>query len=381
MKIKAYSSSFFWLIFTYLLSPVLYLLVLLRKQNERLKILVVQTAKIGDLVCTTPVFREIKKNVPGCHLTVMVLSLTKDILKNNPRVDEIIVINDYSGIKGRLRLIRKLRRDNYDWIFGLFPDYFANILGLWSLIKNRVATTHKDFGEITGLLSVFNNHRLEFKNHTSRIRHYLSLLGFMGIKDCSEQKEMFIKAEEEKMSLDFLRRKGLGNDDLLIGLCVTAGVKFKEWEPAKFAKLADLLIKNLKAKIVFVGSAEDKVVIEKIQRMMHNDSVDASGYFKLHELSSLMKRFKLFIAGDTGPLYIADAVGILLVDIPGPIDVFEQSPLHGRSVMVKRDLHCWPCFFSPSEVRFCREGHLRCLKDITPEDVFKAAQELITKNP
>lgn len=383
-KLQPYFNNFFWLFLTYLLSPVFYLMIFFRKRNkkerENVKILVIQTAKIGDLVCTTPVFREIKKNIPNCHLTVMILSQTKDVLRNSPRVDEIIVINDYSGIQGRLRLIRKLKRARYDWIFCIFPDSFSNILGLWSLIPERVATTYKHSGKITKLLSIFHNYRAEHKPHTSRIRHNLSLLNFAGIKEYSEEKEVFIKPEEEERALDFLRKNNLNSNDLLIGICLTAGVKLKEWEPAKYAALADELTEKLKAKVIFVGSAEDKKIVEKVQRMMQNSSVDASGYFKLCELASLLKNFKLFIAGDTGPLYIADALGIPLVDIPGPIDIYEQSPLHERCIIVKKDLYCAPCSFSPSFAYSCKEGHLRCLTEISPEDVFSAAASLLEKN-
>ena len=381
MKVQAYFNSFFWLTATYLLAPLFYFLIFFRKQNERPKILVIQTAKIGDLVCTTPVFREIKKNFPDCYLTAMVLAQTKDVLSNNPRIDEIIVINDYSGIQGGLRLIKKLRRDHYDWVFGLFPDYFINVLGFWSLAKNRATTTHKHFGETIGLLSIFNNYHLEYKTHTSRIKHYLSLLKFIGIDNYSERKEIFIQPNERKKASDFLKNKNLSPNDLSIGVCVAAGVKFKQWEPAKFAVLADLLTARLKAKIIFIGSLDDRVAIGKIQEMMQNSSVNTAGYFNLRELPALMENLKLFISGDTGPLYIADALNILSIDIPGPVDIYEQSPIHERCAIVQKELYCCPCLFSPSFASFCKEGgHLKCLKQITPEDVFSAAVSLLNKN-
>ncbi len=96
-RVVAYFNNFFWLFLTYLLAPYFYFRIFWRRKQkpEKLKILVIQTAKIGDMVCTTPVFREIKKKYPDCYLTALVTSKTKDILKNNPRIDEIILITDY----------------------------------------------------------------------------------------------------------------------------------------------------------------------------------------------------------------------------------------------------------------------------------------------
>ncbi len=379
-RVQAYLNNFFWLFLTYLLAPYFYFRIFLRarrRKNIPLKVLVIQTAKIGDLVCTTPVFREIKKNFPSCYLSTIIISKTKDILKNNPRLDEIILINDYPGISGKIRLLRKLRKAKYDWVINLFPGSFDNIIAFWSWVPGRVTTTHKYCGEITKLLSVFNNHRLEYRRRTSLIKHFLTLLKFMGIKEFSEKKEIFVRPEEERKALDFLKTQNLNSNDLLIGISVAAGNKLKQWEPAKFAQLADQLAEKLKATVIFIGSVDDNNSVENVQKMMRNNSINACGVFKLYELAALLKQLKLFISADSGPLHMADAMDVPLVLIAGPIDIHGQNPLHERCKIVQKNIPCVPCLFTISAVRFCQEGHLRCLKEITPEDVFEAAQSLL----
>lgn len=372
-----YLNNFFWLFLTYLLAPCFYFLIAFRKKNARLKILVIQTAKIGDLVCTTPVFREIKNKFPFSYLTVMVTSQTKDILKNNPRVNEIISINDFPKTRDKFELLSKLRKEKYDWIFTMLPDSFNNIIAFWSLVPNRVTTTHKHSGEITSLLSFFNNYRLEYKRHEPLMKHYLNLLKFIGIEKFSEGKEIFIQPEEEKKALDFLKAQNLNSHDLLIGVSVTSGVKIKEWEPAKFASLADKLVEQRNAKIIFIGSADDYFRVKEVRKMMQNNSLNACGIFTLSELPALLKKLKLFISVDNGPLHMADALGVPVVDIAGPIDTKELYPLNKKSKIIKKDIYCAPCSFMFQPPLYCKEGHFRCLKEITPEEVLAVTLDLI----
>lgn len=374
--IMAYLHSFFWLFLTYSLAPYFYFRIFYDRRGPiiPLKILVIQTAKIGDLVCSTPVFREIKKRFPDSHLAALVTAQSRDILKNNLRLNEIISLNDYS----KFALIKKLRKEKYDWVFNLLPDSFSNIIAFWSLVPNRVSTTHEMAGAVIKLLSIFNNHRLEYKSHTWLIGHYLNLLKFMGIENCSEEKEVFMGPKEEKKALDFLTRNNFSSSDLLIGIGVIPGNKIKQWDLSKFAVLSDLLTESSGARIIFTGSSSDNAQIEKVQKMMKNNSINAAGFFKLSELPALLKRLKLFIGADSGPLYIANALLAPVVDIGGPYDVREQAPSGGRYKI----LHETPtdCSFMNPESRFCRERLEQHIKKITPQEVFEAARDLLAHN-
>ncbi|MFH1575342.1 MAG: glycosyltransferase family 9 protein, partial [Candidatus Nealsonbacteria bacterium] len=369
-KIRGYGLSFFWLFATYLLSPVLYLQILLRRKKESLnpKILIIQIGKIGDMVCTTPIFREIKKKFPQSRLSVIIIPRSKDILKNNPHIDQTILITDYPNFADKFRLINKLRKERYDWALCLdIAGAFLNALAFWSLIPDRITMTYKYAGEIMRSLFVFSNHRLEYKRGTSVLNHRLSLLKFMGIDQASGEKEIFITQEEEKKASDFLKKRNLERSDLLIGISCTSMLEFRQWGLEKFAALADMLIEKLNAKIVFIGAAGDFAKNEKTRKMMRHHSVNASGEFELSELPAFLKNLKLFISMDTGPIYIANTVGVPVVDIVGPDDIREQGPSGPNVGLVRKNIDCAPCSLVFSGIRYCKKGHLRCVKEITPK--------------
>ena len=204
MKISAYFNNFFWIFATYLSAPYLYFRIFLRKgKNHKTKILIIHGGKIGDLVCATPVFREIKKKFPSSWVAAIVISKSRDILINNPHLDEIISINDYKTIGSKFRLFSKLRKEKYDWAFNFIPGSFHNIISFWALIPDRVATLYKYSGEIIWLLSFFNNHRLEYKRHTSLEKHYANLLELIGIAEFSPKTEIFIRQKKKKKASNF----------------------------------------------------------------------------------------------------------------------------------------------------------------------------------
>jgi len=369
--IKKYKENLFWLLFSFLGAPFFYGLSLIHRfrRGKRLKILVIQTAKIGDLVCSTPVFREIKKVYPESFLSVLVTPQTKDILKYNPHIDEIFLLNH----QGEIKLVQEIKQRQFDWSFSLVPGISNTIIPFWAGIPHRVSTISKYASRTTKLLSVFNNYRLKYKRDTLALRHYLKLLKFIKINEFSEKKEVFISPQETKKALQSLKEHNLGPDDFLVGISVTAGKKFKQWSPEKFAQLADRLIDQLKTKIIFTGNSKDESDIKKVQSLMNNQSVKVID-FNLIELAGLLSEMSIFISVDTGPLYIADALDIPVIDIIGPHSKASQRPSN-KAVIVQKKIPCQPCSFIMSAPGYCREGHLRCIRDIRVDDVFEAIKK------
>jgi len=380
---KQYLENIFFILFTFFLSPFFYLLIFIRKCKKGkikkpLKILVIQTAKIGDVVCSTPVFREIKKYYPKSFLSVLIIPLTKGILVNNPYIDEIILFDKkkYSKISEISKFIKGIKKRKFNWSFSLTPGILNSSISFWAGIPNRVITTSKYSTQGAKLISIFNNYHLEYKRHTLALRHYLNLLKFININQVSEKKEIFVGSSEENKAIQFFKKNNLKQGDFLVGISVTAGKEFKEWAPNKFSQLADRIIDELKARVIFTGSERDKITIKKVQFLMKNKSLRVTK-FKLIELISLLKRMSLFIGVDTGPLYIANALEVPVIDIAGPCSMKSQCPIGKKIIIVKKEINCYPCSFVSSAPNYCKEGHMRCIKGISVNDVYIAVKKIL----
>jgi ADP-heptose:LPS heptosyltransferase len=119
-----------------------------------------------------------------------------------------------------------------------------------------------------------------------------------------------------------------------------------------------------------------------VSSALGSPSADARGHgffkavnFTLEELPSLIKRLNLYIAVDTGPIYIAHALKVPLIDITGPCDSNEQPPNDELSIQVRP-----PPYIKPSSFVMKKPGkpaeHEKALESTHVEDVFLAIEKL-----
>lgn len=375
IKIRNIFLFFFALVF----SPLFYFLIWARKRKIRdegkLRILVIpQLTRIGDIVCSTPVFRAVKIAYPNSHLAVLVSKKAAGIIKNNSRIDELITYEDYNF----LGLMGKIRRNYFNWSICLSGTSLATLLVFLGLVPRRVKLT-RDERPISEILTDWlANFKLRYKHHTYAAGFYLKLLEFIGIKNPEEIKEVFVSSRGEKKAEEFLRQNNISQNHLLIGISLTAGNKVKEWGDDNFKELAKQLVEKYNAKIIFLGAKSDEERIDKAIFDLDKNNFLKAIDFSLEDLPSLIKRLKLLIAVDTGPIYIAHALKIPLIDIIGPVDPTEQPPEDEASVLVRPPAH-----IKPSSFVFKKPGSVKerkvAAQTIKISDVLNAAQKLLIK--
>ncbi len=85
------------------------------------KILVVRTDRIGDLLLSTPAIRALREVFPSSHIAIMVSPYTKELAKQNPDLDEVIIYDKERGLKNTLRFIWLLRKRDLILLLFLAP--------------------------------------------------------------------------------------------------------------------------------------------------------------------------------------------------------------------------------------------------------------------
>lgn len=372
------------LLLVFCLAEFLRRLFIWKKANpldDNLNIVVLMTGKIGDLVCATPFFRELKKARHNYRITAVVLKIAQPVLKFNPYLDEIIEIDEYfKNFKAHLELVKLIKSKNFDWSFVLMPGPLVNTAPYLAGIKERAAIEASGLSMMTSLSVYFNNHLLHHKRRTLFLDNYLKLLGLLNIKTNNRRKDLYLNPAIAERMNKFLDDKGIRkSDQLYFGISVTAGIELKEWFVERFAALADILVRKYQAKIIFIGSKNDKEKVEATISLMKESALNMTGQLTLEELPYLIKRLDLFISVDAGPLYFANALDIPVVDILGPADMFSQPPIYEKCIPVIKFIPCYPCSFTPASANHCQEGHLRCLKETTVKDVAEAVDQAVKK--
>lgn len=377
MRQQYYTSRKWFLILAAIpLALILFLLAKRRaaakRASEPLRILVIpQLTRIGDLVCATPVFRAIKARYPQSHVSVLISRRIEGIIRHNSDVDEVVPFSS----SGFSRMLRAVRRERFDWGICLSGAAIGMLVSMFGLIPQRVTLSWEPRKFSKLLTDWMATHRFPYAHHTFLPGHYVKMLEPLGIRGARVEKRVVPSAEGDAHLAEFSRAHGVAAADLLVGMSVGAGNKIKEWGDDRFRALGEAIAKRYGAKIVYIGSPGDTERIKKLR-----DGLDPNRFlqvtdFPLDHIPSLVKRLNLYIAADTGLIYVAHALGTPLIDIIGPVDPREQPPKDEQSIQVLP-----PPPIQPSSFVFKTPGppeaHRRAIQSISVEMALQAVQEM-----
>ena len=341
------------------------------------KILVAQLAKMGDMVCTTPMFRAIKKKYPDSKLYVMGDAVNKELLNYNRDIDGYIVFEkDFKKMTGILS------REKFDFaaLTGPSPETLF-ILYLSQIPHIAAPSLEGGFSPINTrsyklLLKLVSSRPHKIGNYAPR--EYLRLLEEIGIFADDTRKYLNYSEGAQKKVLQFYQEQGIEERDLVVGIFPSTGNKIKLWGRDKFAKVADSLYEKYNAKIILIGSGSDKKEGDEFLANLSPSTkiINAFGAFNIDELKAAISKMSILISVDTGPIYIAEAFDVGTVDIVGPVDENDQPPRgeRHRIAVAPRKKHEMGVFnarvYDEKEAR-------RQSEDISAEMVLNETEELI----
>jgi lipopolysaccharide heptosyltransferase II len=339
------------------------------KGNE--KFLVVRTDRIGDVLLSTPVLEAIKRKYPKSKVSMMISPYTKDLLINNPWVDEIITY-EQSSSSDFFKLVKSLRKKKFDFAILLRPTLRMALLLYLSGIRVRIGTGYRAYQFLFNC-KVYE-HRKTIEKH--ELEYNLSMLVPLGISGEVIVPRIFLSAEEETISNKIFDEQKVKKDDLKIIVHPGSGNSSLNYPLGKFAVLADKLIEEFSAKVILTGNSKEVKLSEAIRRKMRNKPVDLTGKTNLRELSSVLKGSDLLISNSTGPIHMAVALGTPVVALFSPL--FVASPKRwgpygeGNEVVMPPVEICHKC-----EKEKC--SHFNCMDKIDPDEVVSRVRKILDR--
>ncbi|MFH1443902.1 MAG: glycosyltransferase family 9 protein [Candidatus Peregrinibacteria bacterium] len=321
------------------------------KPNTQRRVFVIQSAKIGDVVCMTPLFRALHEH--GDHVTVLCLRRTGDVLVGNPCIDAAIHIDDpvFRGFIGALRLWWRFYRSRFDVSMVLFPASSLSMMGLWPASPVCIYTRGRVMSLMERWFRFFYTCRVHYRRHTRTFDHYMHLANLIGVSPVAYRHEMFVSSEEQQFASSWLYDRGIRPERRFAAISLRAGNTLKEWPVERFVAVARHIIGRHSLSVLFLDT--DQRITERALSLL----ADPSHAFEAHDLSlrhltAVIKCASLFVSVDTGPLYIAHALGVPVIDIVGPVDPLEQPPMPGERVQLVLPLPpCKPSSFVADTLR------------------------------
>lgn len=137
-------------------------------------------------------------------------------------------------------------------------------------------------------------------------------------------------------------RRRLGGDGPVVGLFPGSNAPARRWPAERFAQVARALLAEGR-RVVVLGGARDREVARPVIGGAPG-AVDAVGDTDLPGLAALLSQLRLLVTNDTGPMHLADALGVPTVSVWGPSDPGETAPRWARHLRVSGPgLPCAPC--------------------------------------
>lgn len=344
-----------------------------------MKILIIQSAKLGDMVCTTPVFRAIKKHIPHARVVVAGNKINKTLLEHNIDVDEYVVVDNHIRT-----VFYAIKHANPDIIICTNPFVEGLIASLAFPFKKKIfpIVTNGYCPYQTRLYRLLVRFVTTVPHRMGQYapQEYLNLLQPLGIISSDTTKYVTCSAESLVTIHALFSKWGIVSTDCVVGISPSAGNKIKKWPPTHFAKVCDYIYEKYNAKIIIIGTEQDRTEVQELVKNVKQQTVvyNASELLSLDELKACISKMNMFISVDTGPIYIAEAYVVPTVDIIGPIDEKEQPPISNIHRVVvplerkKPELHVMNARV------YDKKEALRQTQSITVEQVIKEIDELFT---
>jgi heptosyltransferase-2 len=337
------------------------------------KILVIQTAFIGDVILVTPLLETVACEFKDAQLYVLVTPQGKEILAGNPNINEIIVYDKKGKDKGFFKfydMVKRIKEKKFDLVLIPHRSLRSSLLAYLAKIPKRI-------GFNTSGGSFLLTDKVPYLKAKHEVERNLDLAQLsLGIKVVKRQLNIYLEDKEEYFAKKFLAEYNVIND-FLIGIAPGSVWATKRWTTEGYAQVADELSKKYNAKIIIFGGKEDVALAEKISTNMETTPIIAAGRTNLKELSALISKCRLFITNDTAPMHIAMAFNIPTIAIFGPTTLDIGFGPYGVNFIVveRKGLECRPC--SLHGPRKCPEKHFACMKQISTQQVLLACQKLL----
>jgi lipopolysaccharide heptosyltransferase II len=361
--------------------------------RKNMKILLFKTGAIGDVLMTTPLVRQLRKNYPKAEIDYLVGDVAAEVLEGNKNIDKIIRFEPKIFFKRRLlgwmRLVKDVRGRKSDIIFILDKHWIFNYTSSMFNIPVRIG-----FDRL-GKEGRFLTDKMYYGNDKHEIYYYLDLLKCLDIKPDIRDSgmDLFIDRSAKSFAADIWKRYHLSGKagKKIIGIAPggghnpgeTSGVR--NWPIEKYAELVGRILDD-GHDVILLGSKSDilieKHILENIQSISIKNNKEKNAKLvsmiaktDIKKSAAVIERCDVFICNDSGPMHIAASVNKRIISIFGPTNPLRKAPLWKESISIWKDKR----IYEPDYELFGKQpdkdkGFMR---QITVDDVWQKLHGMI----
>ncbi len=344
-----------------------------KKYNFR-RILIVRTDRIGDVLLSTPVIKALRDNYPHAYIAMMVSPYGKNIVEDNPYLDEVAIYDKdgkHKSWQRSLKFAQNLKKKRFDLAVVLHPTNRVHLVTFFAGIRRRIGYDRK-----LGFLLTDRIEHTKQLGQKHELEYALDLVRCLGIEPKDKTLFMPLKPESEAWVEKLFKQEGIEKTDRLLAIHPGASCPSKIWPNKRFADVASRLIEKYGFRVLVIAGPKDLALAESVIKHMHHPVINLAGRISVSQLASVLKRCNLFISNDSGPVHIAASVGTPVISIFGRnqkgLGPVRWGPTGKKDKILHKEVGCIECLAHNCTKEFA------CLKAITVDDVVNAADSILT---
>jgi lipopolysaccharide heptosyltransferase II len=328
-------------------------------------VLCVRLDTLGDVLMSGPAMRALRRSRPGRRTTLLTSPAGAAAAELMPEVDEVVVY-EAPWMKGQeppqdAAIVETLRARAFDAavVFTVFDQspLPAALLCHQAGVPLRLAhCREKPYALLTDWLPEPE------PDHPTRheVRRQLDLVATVGATTPEERLAIEVPVAARERVRPLLPEAGPWAVIHPGGTAPSRRYPIELW-----AEVCHTLLREHGLELVVTGDDADRELANRLR-----GARSLAGELSLGELAALIAEAPLLLAGNTGPVHVAAAVGTPVVDLYALTNP-QHTPWMVDSRVLSHDVPCRWCYGS-----VCREGHHLCLRGVTPAQVVDAALEL-----
>lgn len=333
----------------------------------KIRILIIHTAFIGDIVLSTPLVKKLKEVYPWSDITYVTTPAGASILRNNPNISEIIEYDKrgkHKGLKGIYQLGKRLKYENFNLV--ITPHRYLRSSVLSWLTGSPVRKGYKN-----AAASFLYTEKIPYDKKKHEVE---KLLSFVSGKENKRYEIELYPNEQDVKKINEMLKEYEGKKLILLA----PGSKWftKKWPLEYFNEIIGQL-KNREDIITGIIGGADELALNIVTG---GNVVDFRGKTSLLELAELIKRSELVVTNDSSPIHIASAwKDVKILAIFGPtVKELGFFPWSKNSVIFETEgLPCRPCSLHGGDK--CPQKYFKCMLDIKPEIVLNEILKIIER--
>jgi len=312
------------------------------------KIIIIQTAFLGDVILATPVIAELKRIFPTAEIDFLLRKGNESLLANNPHLRSVFTLDKSKGkYKSISQLIKQLKTEKYDLTINLHRFGSSGLIAAFSGAKNI-------YGFKKNPLSFLYTKKFEHKigNGQHEVERNLSIIQEFGAVSLRKP-ELFPSPEDFDIASQIMNPPYF---------CMApASVWFTKQLPIeKWIQLIDYY--NDRGTVYILGGKGDSDFCEEIiSKTTAKTSINLAGQLNLLESAALMAKAERNFVNDSGPLHIASSMNApVTAFFCSTVTDFGFGPLSDDSKVLEitTPLECRPCGLHG--YKECPKGHFKC---------------------